>query len=280
MPRGSVGKKIAVTSTVETLPDHSRLEYRGAKPITIDNAIKMTNICLRPLDCIKRHYAMLHCRCSDHRCNQGPMTCDIFFSKNPTMCKNDDLWVRRSHPENVAGHTRRGLPFASVKRGPQTQPGVRVAKRLDAQMPPRACQNRSMRRGPQYVFKVLQQVQVHSGKVGKAGRGGCCEGPTTAKPLGASPSPSFPRVCFGQQVVGPHRTKSLRPDHCCVPKLCASSICNSSQWEAKPGNVLGSTKEECCTPRDCDDYTCASKFVKKAKRRDFACMPSLAAYCH
>ncbi|CAJ1333182.1 unnamed protein product [Effrenium voratum] len=174
VPRGSVGKKIAVTSTVETLPDHSRLEYRGAKPITIDNAIKMTNICLRP------------------------MTCDIFFSKNPTMCKNDDLWVRRSHPENVAGHTRRAC--CEEIRCADAAPCVPESK---------------YEKRPDY---------------GKA---------------------------FGSQ-----------PDHCCVPKLCASSICNSSQWEAKPGNVLGSTKEECCTPRDCDDYTCASKFVKKAKRHD------------
>lgn len=57
-----------------------------------------------------------------------------------------------------------------------------------------------------------------------------------------------------------------RPDQCCLPKLCQSSICNSSQWDAKPGNVLGSTKEECCSPKDCDDYTCSGKFAKKQKR--------------
>ena len=57
-----------------------------------------------------------------------------------------------------------------------------------------------------------------------------------------------------------------RPDQCCLPKLCQSSICNSSQWDAKPGNVLSSTKEECCSPKDCDDYTCSGKFAKKQKR--------------
>ena len=38
----------------------------------------------------------------------GPMTCEHFFTKNPTMCK-DDLWKRKLHPESVTGHTRSGV---------------------------------------------------------------------------------------------------------------------------------------------------------------------------
>ena len=36
------------------------------------------------------------------------MTCEHFFTKNPTMCK-DDLWKRKLHPESVTGHTRSGV---------------------------------------------------------------------------------------------------------------------------------------------------------------------------
>lgn len=171
VPKASVGTEIVVSSRVESLAERARLEYRGSDPITVPQAVKLTKICLRP------------------------MTCEHFFTKNPTMCK-DDLWKRKLHPESVTGHTRNS----------------------------------------------------------------CCEKIRCADAEPCAPATKYEKRPDYDEVFG------SKPDQCCLPKLCQSSICNSSQWDAKPGNVLGSTKEECCSPKDCDDYTCSGKFAKKQKR--------------
>lgn len=49
VPKASVGIKITVAGNVQTLADHARLEYRGSDPITVQNAVKLSNICLRLL---------------------------------------------------------------------------------------------------------------------------------------------------------------------------------------------------------------------------------------
>ena len=47
MPKASVGTEILVSSRVESLADRARLEYRGSDPITVPQAVKLTQICLR-----------------------------------------------------------------------------------------------------------------------------------------------------------------------------------------------------------------------------------------
>ena len=44
--KAQVGQLITVTDKVKTLAANTRLEYRGHDPITLEDAIHLTNICL------------------------------------------------------------------------------------------------------------------------------------------------------------------------------------------------------------------------------------------
>eukprot|EP00438_Fugacium_kawagutii_P028489 Skav224970 [mRNA] locus=scaffold3807:46892:48701:+ [translate_table: standard] len=49
VPKSSVGTELVVSDQVESLAEHTRLEYRGSDPITARQAVKLSNICLRAL---------------------------------------------------------------------------------------------------------------------------------------------------------------------------------------------------------------------------------------
>jgi len=59
--------------------------------------------------------------------------------------------------------------------------------------------------------------------------------------------------------------KGSTTEQCCIPQLCSASVCNSTVWQLKQGQVFGSTEQECCESRDCDEYQCSSatKWLKK-----------------
>ena len=103
VPKASLARRLVVSGHVESLADHARLEYRGHHPMTRDEAIHFSQICLRT--------STEACETHKKAWSQGPMTCDEFFLKEPELCR-DGLWARKSRPERITGHTRQ-VPLES-----------------------------------------------------------------------------------------------------------------------------------------------------------------------
>ena len=271
VPKASVGIKITVAGNVQTLADHARLEYRGSDPITVQNAVKLSNICLRP------------------------MTCDHFFAKHPTMCK-DDLWKPKKHPETITGHTRNSccVKITCADAAPCT-PATKYDKRPDyseafGSKPDQCC-----------LPKVCQSIcnssqwDAKPGTVLGSTKEECCSPKDCddyqctgkfakkQKRLDAAGQPILQQGSTNEECCEPVSCKHVKCDatdqwaknesatvgssleDCCTPLYCAKHTCEpATQWEKDPHAVLGSSNPSCCKPKFCKAVTCPTGFTLRA----------------
>ncbi|CAE7482772.1 unnamed protein product [Symbiodinium pilosum] len=268
-----VGQRITITDKVKTLPGSTRLEYRGHDPITLEGAIHLTNICLRP------------------------MTCDTFFDQQKTACLNDDVWKRRENPEEVTGHTRNMCceRMKCIEEAP-CSPATMYEKRSDydtafGSKPEQCCTPKPCSKDlctsslwepkPGNVFGSTKEecclprdcddykcTAKYVKKPKRHGQDGsplllqgnsdseCCE-PISCKHID----------CEATDEWKTNQSASLGAslEDCCIPQFCKQHSCSpATKWEPNPKAILGSSNPSCCTPKMCKDFECEAGFQLRA----------------
>lgn len=266
-------KNIVVTGSVESLAEHTRLEYRGNEVITAPGAIIFTNVCLRP------------------------MTCEHFLTQNPSMCK-DGLWSPKPHPEKVTGHTRNTccqkircedaapcVPQTKYDKRPdysktfgskpdqcclpklctgsvcnssgwEPKPGFHIlGSTLSECCTPRDCDDytcsaRSVKKPKRY--DVQGQAILQQGSTDEE----CCD-PISCSHVKCDATDEWAR--------NRSATVGSSLEDCCIPLYCAKHTCEpASQWEKNPHAILGSSNPSCCKPKLCKDFKCEEGFALRA----------------
>ncbi|CAE7838872.1 unnamed protein product [Symbiodinium sp. CCMP2592] len=271
--KAKVGQKITVTDKVKTLAGNTRLEYRGQNPITLEGAIHLTDICLRP------------------------MTCDAFFQQHKKECLDDDLWKRKLHPEQVTGHTRSMCceqmkcaeeapcaPATTYSKRPdyetafgskpdqccvpkvcskdicdstlwEPKPGNVLGSTKEECCTPRDCDDYKC--SAKYVKKSKRHGQDGSPLLLQGSTDSeCCE-PISCKHIDCEATDEWKTNESAK--VG----ASL--EDCCIPQFCKHHSCEpATKWEPKPKAILGSSNPSCCTPKMCKEFKCDAGFELRA----------------
>mmetsp|Transcript_15863 Transcript_15863/g.37457 ORF Transcript_15863/g.37457 Transcript_15863/m.37457 type:complete len:620 (+) Transcript_15863:83-1942(+) len=237
-----IGQKITITDKVKTLAARTRLEYRGANPITAEGAIRLSHICLRP------------------------MTCDVFFSQQRDACEKDDLWKRVANPAAKTGHTRNMCceQMRCVEEAPCT-PSTMYQQRPDYETafgskPDQCCI-------PKKCSKDIctgSQWEPKPGNVFGSTRSECCV-PKDCDDFTCSAKYTKKPKQHGQDGT-PLLLQGSTDGECCEPISCKHIDCESNdEWKKNTSAVVGVSLEDCCIPQFCKDHTCAPATMWKPK---------------